>query len=257
MLLVNADDFGLSPQVNTAISLAYQSGLVSTCTIMANGPAFEDACELAHANGLTAHAGLHFVLDEGFPLSHELRREPRFCTPEGNLIPRRPGALMWLSLTERRAVGAELRAQIARCRSVGFVLSHIDSHHHVHEELGIISVILPIMREQGIHFIRPMQNLRKCRRPLRRAYTCMFNTSLRLQRVEWTRYFGTVADFLHFVQLHGRPPQNGSTELMVHPVTGLNGEVFDKGQGRDLSATIYDVAQYWTPVPLKPHLKAG
>jgi len=43
---VNADDFGMSPRINHAILQAFENGLISSATIMANMPAFEDACQI-------------------------------------------------------------------------------------------------------------------------------------------------------------------------------------------------------------------
>jgi len=205
---------------------------------MANGPAFTQACDLAHACGLAAHTGLHFVLDEGEPLTDALRREPRFCRFDGRLLPRRPGKLPWLSSTERRAVATELRAQIARCRAFGLGLTHIDSHHHIHEEMGVIRVMLPVMREQGIYYIRPMQNLKRPRTLLRHIYTCAFNATLNFHGVARTRYFGSPKGFLEWERRHRMVPTRGSIELMVHPTVGTNGTIIDRLDNSELSELI-------------------
>jgi predicted glycoside hydrolase/deacetylase ChbG (UPF0249 family) len=247
LVLVNADDFGSSSGVNCAIADAFRSDLIDTCTIMANFPAFEEACEAAHAGGFAARIGLHFVLDAGVPLTEKLRREPRFCGPDGLLLPRRCGTLIRLSLSEQRAVAAEMCAQIARCRSYGLPLTHIDSHHHIHEELGIIGVVVPIMREQGIMSIRPMQNLRRCRTLIRRMYTCAFNIALRTKWIARTRYFGSLSDYLTFVSLNGAPPPNSTIELMVHPTIGPAGVIVDAGQNASLSDAVSTVSKYRRP----------
>jgi chitin disaccharide deacetylase len=246
LVLVNGDDFGFSSAVNRAIIVAFRSGLIDTCTIMANAPAFEEACEAAHANGFAERIGLHFVLDEGVPLTEQLRREPRFCGLNGHMLSRRRGKLIWLSSPERCAVAAEFRAQVARCRSFGLPLTHFDSHHHVHEEPGIISVALPAMREQCIGFVRPMQNLRRCRTLIRRIYTYAFNTNLTRQRIAWTHYFGAVSDYLHFVSLWGAPPPDTTIELMVHPILGPDGAVIDKDSTASLSKSINSIRNYHT-----------
>ena len=45
--IINADDFGLSPGVNEGIIKAHQDGILTSATILANMPAFEDAVQLA------------------------------------------------------------------------------------------------------------------------------------------------------------------------------------------------------------------
>ena len=46
-LIVNADDFGFTSGVNRAIVEAHTQGVVSSSTLMANGPAFGAATHLA------------------------------------------------------------------------------------------------------------------------------------------------------------------------------------------------------------------
>jgi predicted glycoside hydrolase/deacetylase ChbG (UPF0249 family) len=227
---INADDFGLSRSVNAAIIGGFKARLIDTCTIMANAPAFEEACDLAHACGVASLIGIHFVLDDGVPLTEELRREPRFCGFDGRMLARVPGALVWLSSSERRAVAAELVAQIARCRSFGLHPTHLDSHHHVHEELGIARVVLPAMQQQDIRFVRPMQNLRRCRTLIRRFYTRAFNRSLKWRCISWTEYFGSVSDYLARWSVDGPPPPGTTVELMVHPtLRAEDGTIVDGG----------------------------
>lgn len=49
-LIVNADDFGSSPEVNRAIICAYQNGILTSCSLMVTGEAFEEAVNLAKKN---------------------------------------------------------------------------------------------------------------------------------------------------------------------------------------------------------------
>ncbi|HKS41295.1 MAG TPA: ChbG/HpnK family deacetylase, partial [Blastocatellia bacterium] len=42
-LIVNADDFGFTRGVNLGIIRAFEEGILTSATIMANGDAFEDA----------------------------------------------------------------------------------------------------------------------------------------------------------------------------------------------------------------------
>ena len=45
-LIVNADDFGFTSGVNRAIVEAHSRGVVTSSTLMANGPAFAEAAHL-------------------------------------------------------------------------------------------------------------------------------------------------------------------------------------------------------------------
>ena len=82
-MIVNADDFGLSPRVNQAIVRAFDEGLISSTTVMANMPAFAEASAIARDRGLLDHVGAHLVLTEGDPLTDTMRRCGRFCDADG------------------------------------------------------------------------------------------------------------------------------------------------------------------------------
>ena len=45
-VIVNADDFGLDLDYNQLTLRAFKRGVISSATLMANMPAFNDACEL-------------------------------------------------------------------------------------------------------------------------------------------------------------------------------------------------------------------
>ena len=66
-LVVNADDFGFTPDVNEGIVEAHRNGILTATTLMANGDAFDDAVRLA-AEVPTLDVGCHLVLVGGHSL---------------------------------------------------------------------------------------------------------------------------------------------------------------------------------------------
>src|SRR5579862_1289661 len=60
-LVVNADDFGFTHDVNQGIVKAHRDGILTATTLMATGPAFEDAVRLAKENP-SLDVGCHLVL---------------------------------------------------------------------------------------------------------------------------------------------------------------------------------------------------
>src|SRR5271163_4003355 len=63
-LILNADDFGYTKGINEGIIRGHRDGILTSTTLMANGPAFDDAVKLANAN-LTLGVGCHLVLIGG------------------------------------------------------------------------------------------------------------------------------------------------------------------------------------------------
>ena len=68
-LILNADDFGLTRGINRAIGELHANGAVTSATLMANGPAFDDAVAIALKRP-TLGVGCHVVLTDGIPVSH-------------------------------------------------------------------------------------------------------------------------------------------------------------------------------------------
>ena len=46
-VIVNADDFGMNHNVNLAIDYCFKKNIISSTTIMANMPGFDEAVKLA------------------------------------------------------------------------------------------------------------------------------------------------------------------------------------------------------------------
>lgn len=215
MLVINADDFGMNEGVNKAVVNCFRAGACTSATVMANMPGFEEACSLAFQHGFQEHVGMHLVLNEGSPLTTEIRKEKLFCTAEGGFCLSRESPIFSLTGKQKSALAAEIRGQIGRCRKQGIPVSHIDSHHHVHTEWGIGAVLIPIAREERIPFIRIARNLKKKREIARGIYKFIYNANLERAGMRATRYFGSVEEYLFFLDA-GRDAA-GTTEIMVHP----------------------------------------
>src|SRR5437660_9999386 len=67
-LVVNADDFGLSPGVNDGILEAHAAGVVSSVSVLVNAPGWEHAVAALRGTG-SLGVGLHLNLTAGEPVS--------------------------------------------------------------------------------------------------------------------------------------------------------------------------------------------
>lgn len=68
VLIVNADDFGLSKGQNYGIVEAYRNGVVTSTTALVNGEAIDHAAQLSRELPALG-VGMHFVLTLGKPVS--------------------------------------------------------------------------------------------------------------------------------------------------------------------------------------------
>ncbi|MFC6122223.1 chitin disaccharide deacetylase [Phytobacter sp. SCO41] len=144
LLIVNADDFGLSRGQNYGIVDACRNGVVTSTTALVNGAAIEHAVALCEQVPELA-VGLHFTLTLGKPVGNTPS-----LTREGKL-----GKWIWdlaaqgsLPLQE---IADELACQYARFIALfGKQPSHIDSHHHVHMIGAIFPLVAAFARQKGI-----------------------------------------------------------------------------------------------------------
>jgi predicted glycoside hydrolase/deacetylase ChbG (UPF0249 family) len=154
-LIVNADDFGLTPGVNRAIGELHAAGALTSATLMANGAAFDDAVAIAHRHP-TLGVGCHVVLTDGTPLSPP-ETIPTLLGPDGRTF--RPSlASFFLAVLAGRVSEAEIaheaQAQIERLQQNGITPTHIDTHKHTHILPGVARPLLAVAERLGIPAIR-------------------------------------------------------------------------------------------------------
>ncbi|HEX6386403.1 MAG TPA: ChbG/HpnK family deacetylase [Anaerolineae bacterium] len=132
-LIVNADDFGLSPGVNQGIIEAHERGIVTSASLMVRWPAAAEAAAYSRAHPEIS-LGLHVDLGE-------------WAYHEGNWVP----VYEVVSLTDIRAIMAEVTRQVTIFRRLaGRYPTHVDSHQHVHRTEPVRSVLHELAYRLGI-----------------------------------------------------------------------------------------------------------
>lgn len=153
-LIVTADDFGLSREVNEAVEQAHREGILTAASLMVSAPAAADA--VARARRLPSlRVGLHLVMVEAWPTlpPDEL---PDLVDADG-LIRRDMGRLgldLAVKPSARRQLSAEITAQFEAYRATGLPLDHVNAHKHFHVHPLIAGRVLAIGRGYGMRAIR-------------------------------------------------------------------------------------------------------
>ncbi len=150
-VIINADDFGLSEAVNSAVDRAHTEGVLTSATIMANMPAADEAVKIAKKlPGLGV--GVHLNLSEGKPLSKDSSVD---CLLNSNgefgLSPFKLSVLSIAGHKVRSAIRTELAAQIQWVLDNSLTPTHLDSHNHIHT----LPTIYPIVCDLGRRFEIP------------------------------------------------------------------------------------------------------
>ena len=153
-VIINADDFGCCDEVNTAVARAHTDGVLTSATIMANMPAADQAIEIAKTLP-NLGVGVHLNLTTGRPLSQSADLKA-LLDADGSFN----GSLFRLTLLShvlprlKKAVNAELAAQIQCVIDRGLKPTHLDSHKHFHVWPLLFSVVCRLARRFGIPAIR-------------------------------------------------------------------------------------------------------
>lgn len=154
-LIINADDFGLTPGVNRAITELHDSGAVTSATLMATGAAFEDAVALALARP-SLGVGCHIALVDGTPVS-DPASIPTLLGPDrrhfrDSLVDFALGVLR--GTIRQDEIQREALAQIQKLQSAGLRLTHVDTHKHTHLLSRVARPIIRALEQSGIHALR-------------------------------------------------------------------------------------------------------
>lgn len=221
-IIINADDFGLSHEVNLAIVEAFEKGLITNTTIMVNMPGFEEAIELSKRHGFFDKVGIHFNLFEGVPLTERIKHcylfmedgqmTSRIFFHKSNFYEKMPPPFS--SKETCIAIREEAVAQIKRYKEAGFTEMHFDSHGHSHTFPIVWSAIAPVVKEAGFKSVRKSLNLPQGN-PLKIIYKSIYNNYL-ICDYNRTKYFTSGTGlFLSKELLSGSEEW---IEIMVHPV---------------------------------------
>ncbi len=153
-LLVNADDFGLTPGVNRSVAELHQARVLTSATLMATGAFFEDAVAVAKSNP-TLEVGCHVLLVDGAP-ALPAAQIPSLCPDGHSLRPTlgRFAADLHLGRIRASEIEAEAAAQIRRLQAAGLRVSHVDTHKHTHMFPRVLRPLLRAARACGVPAIR-------------------------------------------------------------------------------------------------------
>jgi predicted glycoside hydrolase/deacetylase ChbG (UPF0249 family) len=158
-LIINADDFGLTPGINRAIAELHDAGAVTSATLMANGPAFDDAVAIARARP-TLGVGCHIVLVDGTPVSDpstiptllDPKQDPVHRTFRNSLAGFAVAVLTGRIRSDE--VAREALAQIQKLQRAGIHVTHVDTHKHTHLLSRVARPIIHALQQSSVSAIR-------------------------------------------------------------------------------------------------------
>jgi predicted glycoside hydrolase/deacetylase ChbG (UPF0249 family) len=236
ILVVNADDFGLLPEVNQGIIECFEAGSITSTTLMVNTGGVRDAVRLARRHP-DLGVGLHFNLTQGKPVS-AAGEIPSLVDDCGRFHRRaRFEKKMILGHINPRDLEKEFAAQLNKFKAWGLGLTHIDSHHHVHMFGPVFKIASNYARDLGLPlrvpwvsygWVAPTLRARALKPLLKKLALTLLTLKLSNGCRNGFRApdtFMSIHDYIpfpqrieqrHFLNLIDSAPC-GTTEIMVHP----------------------------------------
>lgn len=197
-LLINADDLGYDPAVTRGILEAMTGGVVTSTTMIVNGPHSEDAGKKVHGAGLGI--GLHLNLARWAPLSRLIPKA--LLGPDGFV----ESKVVELSAD---AVEHETLAQLQRLQDLtGRPASHVDVHKHLHRHAPVLEGLARAAKKHRL----PVRSIDPVMRKALVAHGVRTND----------HFLGDAGDDAYWTPERLRThlwalPADGAVELMCHP----------------------------------------
>jgi hopanoid biosynthesis associated protein HpnK len=238
-LIVNADDFGLSPEVNAGITRAHRDGILRSASLMVAEPAARAAADLARDNP-ELDVGLHAVVCQGRSMLDGSRLGAAVAA-SGEFIdsPVAAGMRYFFDRSLRAAMTDELRAQVERHLELVGYLNHIDGHLNFHVHPLFADILVNLAVEYKVPCIRlPRERvmttlrLRRDNATRKLVESAIFRTLSRRTRRMMTERGLTSTDALFGLHQSGHLSEDyivgvldrlrdGTTELYFHPAADI------------------------------------
>jgi chitin disaccharide deacetylase len=153
-LIITADDFGRSAEINAAVRRAHQEGVLTCASLMVTGDAFDEAVAMARENP-SLGVGLHLTLVGGRAASRPASI-PGLVDTSG-VFPANALAVGWKYFWRRslrEQIRREIRAQLERFLSTGLPLDHVNGHLHLHLHPTVLPLLLEEAQSAGVRALR-------------------------------------------------------------------------------------------------------
>ena len=236
-IIINADDLGISKEVNNAIRQLFIHQCISSATLIVTSPAIDDIdVEFFGEQARNGKIGLHIDLREFRPLSDALY-STEICNEQGFFVDIRKSGIPFVKkLLLLNNIRREVEHQIAAFeRIMGCKPSHLDSHGHTHTHP---LVFLAILLSKKVRSIGKMRRAREyvledeqTRNLFKNTGKTIFNGVLSFVFTTTDLFIGirrtTDRSLLQNKDLDSiQPPK--TIEIMCHPSTKAGTEQYDE-----------------------------
>lgn len=227
-VIINADDLGKSPEVNSAIDVFLTKGLISSSTILANSDYWCEVKEIVKKHS-EASFGVHLNMTEGRALTNSPILHKYGIVDNTNCFTKVIKGTRNFPVELQDAIYHEWSEQIKKITiTEGISISHIDGHHHVHAIVGLTDVLIRLIQNYNIPAVRSAYRKpvgyffsQRCRlfNPLVwKGYLKMMSWRKRIMKnATMVDYFDSYETACVDMKQGMKYPENSVVELMCHP----------------------------------------
>jgi predicted glycoside hydrolase/deacetylase ChbG (UPF0249 family) len=152
LVITNADDFGISEQLNSCVDKLHRQKLITSATLISKGKSFDHAVRISKSLP-DLGVGVHLTLDGPFnvlngPSSIIDPRTGQFYDGETAVAKLRYGGY------KSEDIYKEYCAQIERIYDHGIQITHIDHHHHYHLYYKSLNQVIRVAHKYKIKCVR-------------------------------------------------------------------------------------------------------
>lgn len=222
-LIIHADDYGLTAGVSEGILEAHARGVVTSTSVLITHATPRELLWLRSEGSLDP--GLHCNLTAGAPV-RPLSDLPHLISDRGTFAVARvqaPGAAhpsFDFSAVPETELRHELTGQLEAAHAAGLMLTHLDSHHHIHRDPRLFGILLDLAAAHGLG-LRTLDAEQRQQCHVRGVPTtgAFLGGWFGAERVTLEHLLGELEAV----------PQGGAGELMCHP--GRNAEPLEALSG--------------------------
>lgn len=239
-LVVTADDFGYSRNVNKAIIKCFRKGIVTSTSLLANTSYFEESVKLLKQNK-NLDIGIHVNLTEFRPLT----RAKTLTGKNGKFIKKTRWFEGYYKNADKKEIEKEIEEQITKTISSGLKIAHLNGHNHIHIFPKVIDAVVKLAKKYKISYIRlPIDANNKNYSNQKNFLSIISKFSKKARNKILKNKLKTTNDFYGILNMHDMDfgkllaiissIKNGTNELMVHPAyTNGKGDIFHQSTQRE------------------------
>ncbi len=233
-LIINADDLGFSEAINEAVRKCFETEAITGASIMPCGSYFDEACRMLNSLG-KQQIGVHLTLTGGLiPASGSKALIGTLLGGEGTFVSEYKdfAKLLVCGNVAKEEIFIELENQLKKVTDAGFVITHLDSHEHIHMFPVVLDVVIKLAKKYNVPYIRmPFEKFRVVSKEFKikdflrfmalRAFTLGEKKNLKKNNIAHNDAFlghfhsGRINQSILSFML--RTLSEGVTELAVHP----------------------------------------